>query len=163
MIELPRKKNTWKMKMFSTFIKFHAACQVMWDQAQREKKIIRFFLFLFLGSATEILALCSSRWEILVFLLPLLYTCCIYRKKKKKKRDRGRMKREWEEKKKERKRIPIFFYLGVERRPRVKLVSVDVAPSTGEQHASPVPLDYLLKKIYLLMFKNFPFPSGSAY
>ena len=140
------------MKMFSTFIKFHAACQVIWDQAQRKKNNKIFFLFIFgvrYGDFGAVLV------EMRNFSFFLYYVHVAYIERRRSVTvDEGKEKEK--KKKKERKRtFFFFFFFRVERRPRVKLVSVDVAPSTGEQHASPVPLDYLLKKIYFLMFKNF--------
>jgi hypothetical protein len=64
---------------------------------------------------------------------------------------------EWKEnekKKKERKRISYFFFLlGSWTVTQSRLVSVDVAPSTGEQHAPRSRL-IIFWKIYFLMFKN---------
>jgi hypothetical protein len=120
------------------------------------KKIIRFFFFLFSGSATEILALCSSRWEIFgVFFFFFLYYIHVAHIERR--RRRSVTVDEWKEnekKKKERKRISYFFFLlGSWTVTQSRLVSVDVAPSTGEQHAPRSRL-IIFWKIYFLMFKN---------
>ena len=62
MIESPRKKKIY-MKDEDVFDLYKISRCVSSDlgSSTEEKKIIRFFFFLYSGSATEILALCSSR------------------------------------------------------------------------------------------------------
>ena len=62
MIESPGKKKIY-MKDEDVFDLYKISRCVSSDlgSSTEEKKIIRFFFFLFSGSATEILALCSSR------------------------------------------------------------------------------------------------------